>query len=145
MHPMRALLLLVAVVAVGCGPQPLTTSLNPEFLGTWAGTLSVAGASSATSNPSSHLSLVQVGGDIAQVACPDDSGLLTLEGSGNLATWAGEYDCGKPVANCSGMRAFYKDSTLELKGGTLTMRATYVLTGCSGAPTALTYEFSGTK
>ncbi len=150
--------LLVAVAAAlvlsACGsddggaaaPAPVTP-LNPAFSGTWTGTTTVS-FPGVTPFSYSSLVVIAVSGQTATVSaiCPDGSGSISAQGSGDSAQWRGSFTC-PPLAldTCPAVTLTYQNASMTLNSnGTLTANGSGVATGC-GISSPVTLTFNGTK
>jgi len=142
-----------ALVLAACGdddgaaaPAP-ATPLNPAFSGTWTGTTTISAPGFAPLYYSSLL-VIAVSGQTATVSaiCPDGSGSISAQGSGDSAEWQGSFTC-PPVAlgTCPAITVTYQNASMTLNSnGTLTANGSGVASGC-GFYSAVTLTFNGTK
>jgi hypothetical protein len=93
--------------------------------------------------------VIAVSGQTATVSaiCPDGSGSVSAQGSGNSAQWQGSFTC-PPVAlagTCAAITLTHQTASLMLDStGTLTATGSGLASGC-GITSALTLTFDGTK
>jgi len=133
---------LLAILAA-CGGGTNSGGLNPAFGKHWVGTAVVSGALSLSY--AAQLTIT-VDGDTAVVTqlCPDSSGSITVNGSGNSAAWTGSLVCPAiPEQGCS-LNVTYTSAsaTLSSDGRTLTATATANVSGCASG--SATNVFQGT-
>jgi hypothetical protein len=122
----------VAPLLFGCGSS---AALDPLFAGTWAGTTtySITGVS-GDSWPGTLVVAVSGSTAVANV-CLDATGSLNATGSGDLATYSGNYVCAPTeVGNCTSLVVTYTTATATLTPGTpdhLTVVAKGTAVGCT--------------
>ncbi len=132
-----------AALLVGCGPSAATGPLNPLFGGTWYGTATQA-LSDGNGTTYSAQWIGAVSGNLATLTavCLDATGSLPLTGSGDSATFSGNYSC-PPVAflGCSSVVLSYSMATATLVPGTpshLSVVASGNVAGCQVTDTLAT-------
>jgi len=148
----RLLALAMGTTLAACGGSDSGggggSSLNPAFGGTWTGvtTVTVTGLSPFTFPSTLGIA---VSGSTATInnVCPDGSGTIVGQGSGNTVSWSGTLTC-PPVAVagvCPAVTATYTSATATLNdNGTLTSAAAATASGCLlTSPATLT--FTGSK
>lgn len=138
---MRPLPLLGLLLAACGGP------LDSGFSGSWLGTTTVTSSGQTPFTYSSRL-LVATSGSTATAAniCPDGSGFITAEGSGNSAEWSGTNVC-RPFASstCSSITVTFKQASMELhEDASLYASGSGTLSGC-GNNMPFTMTFNGRK
>jgi hypothetical protein len=141
---MRALLVAaICAFATACGGGTNGGGLNPAFGKHWVGTSTVSGAVSLSY--AAQLTIA-VDGDEATVTqiCPDNSGSLTVTGSGNSAAWTGNLVCPAIAGQGCSLNVTYTSAsaTLSSDGRTLTATATANVSGCASG--SATNVFQGT-
>jgi hypothetical protein len=143
------LVLVVAATLNACGgsSDDGEPPLNPALSGTWTGSTTVSFPGFAPFSYASYV-VIAVSGQTATAAavCPDGSGSIAIQGSGDTAEWHGAYSCA-PVAlgACSTVTLTYQSIVATLNGsGTLSAVGSGVASGC-GTSSAVTLTFSGSK
>jgi len=141
-----------AAVLCACGNSG--SPLNAAMAGNWQGPIFIAGALDASSQEYQIMGELNFQGQIITTVngntltvteiCPDETGNVTANGSGDEATWSGNYACpAVPVTDCAAVTITYSKETVTLNGSTLTVNATGTVTGC-GTSGLITVAFSGT-
>lgn len=131
---MTRMRLLVAALMAACGGSSSSGSdLDSGFSGTWTGpaTLTMSGQT-----PQSYTGrlVIAVAGQNATFAniCLDNSGSITIHGSGRSAAWSGNYAC-PPVAftGCSSVTETFQSASVTLNGNALSAQGSGTMSGCS--------------
>jgi hypothetical protein len=142
-----------ALILAACGddggaaaPAP-ATPLNPAFSGTWTGTTTVSSPGVAPFSYSSSV-VIAVSGQTATVSaiCPDGSGSISAQGSGDSAAWQGSFTC-PPIAldTCPAVTLTYQNASMTLNAnGTLTASGSGIASGCA-ITLPVTLTFNGAK
>ncbi len=136
---MRSASIIVATMLLACGGP------NPEFAGTWTGpaTLSFVGGASL-SYPGVIGAQFQGNKLVFSRLCPDNTGSLVVEGSGDSVKWAGKLVCNPAAfAGCTRMLT-YEFGVIKLNADrTLVATAEGTSMGCGDKDFSMT--FNGTK
>jgi hypothetical protein len=145
----RFVLLGALSILLACGGSDNSSALNGSFAGTWNGatTLTLAGYS-PYSYPASLVIAVNDVGATASNICPgigDGHTLtLTVQGSGNSATWSGILVC-NPVqfSGCSSVVFTFNNASAALNpDGSLSGQGSGSASGC-GMTLDFTFAFFG--
>jgi hypothetical protein len=134
------------LTANGCSAT--TSGLNPAFTGTWNGP-TVATLSGVAQPTYTAQLVVVVSGSSATVSrvCPDDTGTMTMSGSGNNASWTGTLVCPpKAFGSCAAVTVTFTSGTATLSSNNLSLAAlgSGTATGC-GSTAPVTFSFNGAK
>jgi hypothetical protein len=151
---MQRVVLSAFAAALLCACGNSGSPLNTAMAGSWQGPIAIGGALDASFQEGQIIGELNYQGQIITIVngnaltvteiCPDKTETVTANGSGNEATWSGNYACpAVPVTNCAAVTITYSNATATLNGSTLTVNATGTLTGC-GTSGAITLAFSGT-
>lgn len=147
---MKRLLSVVVVAVVACGgsdgDESSGGSVNSNMSGTWVGPGALLVDPYAPQGYTGHL-VVAASGTRVTVAgfCFDGSGSMTIQGSGNTASWTGAYTCPSVAfINCSSVALTFREASLVLNNGVLSASGSGTLTGC-GQTKPFTLSLTGTK
>ena len=142
---MRNGLLLVLALACGCGGGG---NLDPALGGTWIGNGHFTVTTIGTGDQFPVKLTVAVSGQDATISfvCFNDTGALTLHGSGPSANWEGTFTC-PPVdffAGCPAVVLTFQSVNVSLSGSALLAHSVGIATGC-GAAIVFSLDMTGTK
>ena len=132
-----------ALLVVACGSSG---GINPAFGKRWKGPAMITGVGMLPLTYDAALT-VDVLGETANVfeVCPDDSGQITVTGTGNTVQWTGKYQCAPIDMGGCVVRITYTSAkaTITDDGQSITVGANGDLSGC-GIATGIRTSFSGT-